>query len=240
MWKLFFDFCYFWSFFIPKRKWRENYRVNTLFNYRHKLKVLRAACPDIKFRNIRMIKGGWNIGFIINNQYVFKIRKKFDDSYVPKIIKEKRMTDAFRDIVPLKIPKIDIIKQDEYTFYKYAFIPGRNLTTLSTRTIMRYRKKWAKQLAKFIFAMHSANPKEIHDLITKDGDSWGHNDICNNTIIDIKTMDVIGIIDWEYSGWNYLETEFKNCTRYSSKMRAADMDNLIRNEYKKLQKTNTV
>jgi len=234
MWKLFFDFCYFWSFFIPNRKRREDFRVNALFNYRHKLNVLRDACPDIKFRKIRMIKGGWNIGFIINDKYVFKIRKKFDDSYVPKIIKEKRMTDAFRDIVPLKIPKIDIIKHGEYTFYRYEFIHGRNLTTFSERTISKHREKLAKQLAEFIFVMHNAHPAEIDDLITPDGDGWGHNDICNNILVDSKTMDIIGIIDWEYSGWNYLETEFKNCTRYSSKMRNTGMDTLIRNEYKKL------
>ena len=234
MWKLFFDFCYFWSFFIPNRKWCENYRVNTLFNYRHKLDLLRKACPNIKFRSIKMIKGGWNIGFIINNKYVFKIRKNFDNSYVPKIIREKRMTDAFRDIVPLKIPKIDIIEHGGYTFYKYEFIPGRNLTTFTSHTIIKHREKWAKQLAEFIFAMHNAHPNGIDDLKTDEGDSWGHNDLGNNIIVNTKTMDIVGIIDWEYSGWNYLDVEFKNCTRFSSKMRNADMDKLIRSEYKKL------
>ena len=234
MWKLFFDFCYFWSFFIPNRKWRDSYRVNTLFNYKHKLNVLHDACPDIKFHNIKMIKGGWNIGFIINNQYVFKIRKKFDDSYVPKIIKEKRITDAFRKIVSVQIPKIDIIEHGEYTFYRYGFISGRNLTTLSTRTILKHRKKLAKQLAEFIFSIHHAHPTGIDDFITSEGDSWGHNDICNNILVNPKTMDITGIIDWEYAGWNYLETEFQNCTQFSSKMRAAGMDKLIRMEYKKL------
>ena len=234
MWKIFFDFCYFWSFFIPNHQKRENFRVNTLFDYRHKLQVLRDVCPDIKIRRIRMIKGGWNIGFIINNKYVFKIRKKFEDSHIPKIIKEKRMTDAFKDIVPLQIPHIDIITHDGYTFYKYEFIPGHNLNTFSLRTIIKHREIWAKQLAEFIFIMHKSNPKEIKDLITHDGDGWCHNDICNNTIVDTKTMKIVGMIDWEYSGWNYLETEFKNCTRYSSKLRKANMDELIRKEYKKL------
>lgn len=235
MWKLLFDFCYFWSFFIPNRKRREYFRVHTLFDYRRKLNALRVACSDINIRKIRMIKGGWNIGFIVNDKYVFKIRKYFDDSYVPKIIKEKRMTDAFRDIVPLKIPKIDIIEQGEYTFYKYEFIPGRNLNNLPLRTVLKYREKFAKQLAEFIYAMHHANPKEIADLKTTTGDSWGHNDICNNTIVDPKTMDIVGIIDWEYSGWEYLETEFMNCTLYSHKLRKANMGILIRGEYKKLE-----
>ena len=235
MWKLFFDFCYFGSFFIPNRKWRENYRVNTLFDYRHKLNILRTIYPNIKFRRIKMIKGGWNIGFIINNKYVFKIKKRLKDCDVSKIIKEQRMTDAFRDVVHLQIPKIDIITHGDYTFYRYNFIPGRNLTTFSAHTIAKHNKYLAKQLAAFIFAMHNAHPTGLDDFITPDGDSWGHNDICNNILVNPKTMDIIGIIDWEYSGWNYLETEFKNCTRYSSKMRKANMNELIRAEYKKLQ-----
>lgn len=236
MWKCFFDFCYFLSFFIPARERRNNFRVNKLFDYKHKLNVLRRACPELKIRSIRMIKGGWNIGFIINNKYVFKIRKKFDDSYIPKIIKEKRMTDAFRDIIPVKIPKIDIISAENYTFYRYEFIRGHNMNTLPLYTILKHRQTWAKQLAKFIFVMHNSNPDGIQDLVTENGDGWCHNDICNNVIIDTKTMRVVGLIDWEYSGWNYLETEFKNCSLYSSKLRKANMGELIRAEYKKLEK----
>lgn len=237
MWKLFFDFLYFYSFFIFDDEKRNNFRINKLFDYRKKLESLKKLFIGTKIHSIRMIKGGWNIGFIINNKYVFKIRKKNGEPHIiDKIIREKRMTNAFRDIVKLQIPRVDIIEQDGYTFYKYEFIPGHNLNTFSLHTIMKHRKKWAKQIAKFIFSMHNADPKEIKDLKTPNGDSWGHNDICNNTIVDTKTMNIIGIIDWEYSGWEYLETEFRNCTRFSAKLRKADMENLIRKEYKKLHK----
>ncbi|MCQ2580857.1 MAG: phosphotransferase [Alphaproteobacteria bacterium] len=238
MWKFLFDFCYFLSFFIPNRKWRDNFRINTLFDYKRKLHILRRACPDITFRSIRMIKGGWNIGFIINKKYVFKIRKKFTDSHIPKIIREKRITDAFRDIVPLKIPKIDIISAEDYTFYKYEFIRGHNLNTLPGRVILKHRYAWAKQLAQFIFIMHNSNPDGIQDLITEKGDGWCHNDICNNVIVDTKTMRIVGLIDWEYSGWNYLETEFVNCTAFSSKLRKSNIGELVRAEYKKLSEKN--
>ena len=183
-----------------------------------------------------MIKGGWNIGFIINNKYVFKIRKKFDETRIPKIIKEKRMTDAFQNIVPLSIPKIEIISSNGYTFYRYDFIPGHNLNTFSLRTIKKHRAAWAKQIANFIFIMHNSSPVGIDDLKTGKGDGWCHNDICNNTIVDTKTMKIRGIIDWEYSGWNLLETEFENCTIFSRKLRKTDMNQLIRAEYAKLEK----
>jgi hypothetical protein len=42
-------------------------------------------------------------------------------------MREKRITDAFTKIVPFKIPKIEILESDGYTFYKYNFIPGINL-----------------------------------------------------------------------------------------------------------------
>lgn len=234
MWKLIFDLRYALSFFIFNKEKRQNFRTNKLYDYRKKLNVLRNICSNIKIKKIKMIKGGWNIGFIINDEFVYKIKKRFDSNYVQNIIKEKRMTDAFRNHISLQIPHIQIIESDGYIFYKYKFIPGHNLNTFSLHIIMKHREKWAQQIAKFIYDMHNTFPDKIDDLITTKGDSWGHNDICNNIIVDTKTMNIIGIIDWEYAGWDYLETEFINCTRFSSKLRKSDIDQIIRKEYEKL------
>lgn len=237
MWKLFFDTCDFLCNLIPSRARRADVRKMRLYDCRKKYRALRDAFPDLRFSHVKMIKGGWNIGFIVDRKYVFKIRK-FYDREIPteKIMREKRITDAFVDISPLRIPKIDIIESHGYTFYKYDFIPGKNLNRCSLKTIRKNAARWARQLAGFINAVHNARPDGIDDLKDRPGDGWNHNDICNNIIIDTKTGDIVGLIDWEYSGWGMLATEFENCTAFSHKMRDSGIADAIKNEYAALQK----
>ena len=235
MWRLFFEVSDFLVGFIPSKEKRERIRREKLYDYRKKYNALRKIIPEHEFKKVRVIKGGWNIGFIINNKYVCKIRK-FLDANVPneKIIREKRITDAFANILPVQIPKIDILRFGNMTFYKYNFIRGVNLNKMSQKKITENQEKIAKQLAKFIHVMHNSNMPEIDDLKTNDGDGWNHHDICNNMLVDKKTMKIVGMIDWEYSGWGPLETEIQNCTIFSRKMRNTNIDKLIRAEYKKL------
>lgn len=237
MWKLFFQVCNFLCNFIPNRRVRERVRREQLYDWRKKYKALRAAFPELNFRNMRMIKGGWNIGFIVDNKYVFKIRK-FYDKKIPaeKIMREKHITDAFENVVPLMIPKIELVESREYTFYKYNFMPGKNMNWFSQKTINKYAKRWGKQLAEFIWAMHNTDPEQIADLKDRPGDGWNHNDICNNVIVDKKTMKIVGIIDWEYSGWGKLETEFENCIKFSDKVKNSGIGDIIRAEYAKMLK----
>lgn len=232
MWRIYFEVFDFLAGFIPSKKLREYVRRVKLYDYRRKFNALQSAIPNGEFKNIRIIKGGWNIGFIVDNKYVCKIRKFFDKSVpVQKIIREKRITDAFQPIVSLQIPQIDIIESDGLTFYRYNFIPGINLNRLSRRTIVKHGWEWGKQLAEFIYAMHNHNAPEIKDLKDRDGDGWNHNDICNNIIVDQDTMKIVGIIDWEYAGWGMLDTEFENCTAFSKKMEKSGLGTAIQIHY---------
>ncbi len=235
MWKLFFETCDFLCNFIPDKARREQVRAEKLYDFRKKYRALKSAFPELKFHHVRMIKGGWNIGFIIDRKYVFKIRKIYDNAtQIEKIMHEKRITDAFANISPIKIPKIEIVNTGEYTFYKYDFIPGKNLNTFSLRTIEKNADKWGTQLAEFINTVHNARPHEIDDMRGPDGDGWNHNDICNNIIVDKKTMNIVGMIDWEYAGWGELESEFNNCVIFSTKMRKSNIITVIKNQYQKL------
>lgn len=210
-----------------------------LFDWRRKYRAIRRAFPKLKFRHVTMVKGGWNIGFIIDKKYVFKVRKHIDIN-IPhdKIVREQRITAALAPFSGLRILDIEILKIGEYLFYKYPFIAGRNMNHFKIKTVLKHRDEWGHQIAEFIYQIHNANPQEIVDLKTGDGDGWNHNDICNNVIIDPKTMRVIGIIDWEYAGWGYLETEFKNCTRFSSVLRKSGIGDIIRTQYNKIAKQN--
>ncbi len=236
MWKLFFETCDILCALIPNRRLRRRIREQQLFDWRNKYNALRKKFPELNFRHTRMIKGGWNIGFIVDNKYVFKIRK-FYDSSIPtgKIMREKRITDAFAHISPLRIPKIDVVRAGKYTFYKYDFIPGKNMNLFPSRVIENHAWDWGQQLAEFIYAIHNARPVEIDDLRgTTPGDGWNHNDLCNNIIVDKKTMKIIGVIDWEYSGWGTLETEFRNAVAYSKRVKQSGIQVAIMSHYKAL------
>jgi len=235
MWKLFFETLDFLCTFIPSRTTRNRIRKEKLYDWRKKYKALKKKYPDLNFHHTKMIKGGWNIGFIVDKRYVFKIRKAFDANIpIEKITREKRITDAFTNVSPLRIPKIEIIKAGKYTFFKYDFIHGKNLNKFSLRTIKKYKQTLGKQLADFIYAIHNHNASEIDDLRGNTfGDGWNHNDICNNIIVDKKSMKITGIIDWEYSNWDILENEFRNCVAFSKKMKKSGILTEIRQEYEK-------
>ena len=172
-------------------------------NLHKKYNALKRVCPYARFYNTRMIKGGWNIGFIVNNQYVFKIRKFLKESVdVNRIVREKRITDAFKDMLPIQIPNIEILNVGQYTFFRYNYIRGVNLNTCSLKTMRIHVDEWAKTIAHIICITHNARPEELKDLVNDAGDGWNHNDICNNMIIDKKTKKIVGLIDWEYSGIN--------------------------------------
>ncbi len=237
MWKLFFTVCDFLCNFIPDAARRERVRATHLYDWRKKYNALRAAYPELNFRHVKMIKGGWNIGFIVDKKYVFKFRKMFDaKKQIARITREKRITDAFASISPLRIPKIEIITSGEYTFFKYDFIPGRNMNKLPTGVIAAHAEKWGAQLAEFIHAVHNARPTEIDDLRDGDGDGWNHNDICNNILVDYKTMQITGLIDWEYAGWGKLDTELENTVIFSKHMKDSGILDVVKHKYAQISK----
>ena len=234
---MFFNILWGLSNIIPGDARRARWRAKYLHDFRKKYNALRNAVGrDLKFRHVKMIKGGWNIGFIVDNKYVFKIRKKTDAiQNTDRIMREKRITDAFADIVSLAIPNIEIVNADDYTFYRYNFMPGRNMNTFSPHQIRKNAAIWGAQIGEFIYQMHNTRPAAIDDLrATDDGDGWNHNDICNNVIINPKTMRVVGIIDWEYAGWGKLDTEFENTVRFSKKIRNSGILNHITGKYSDL------
>lgn len=236
MWKLFFEICDILCWLIPNRRIRNKLRHEQLFDWRRKYNALRKKYPELNFKHTVMIKGGWNIGFIIDNRYVFKIRKHIDRS-VPtsKITREQRITNALADVSPLRIPRIEIVRTGGYTFYKYDFIPGKNLNKLRMGTIIRHREKWGRQIAEFIYAVHNARPDGLDDLRgNAPGDGWNHNDMCNNMIVDTRSMTIVGLIDWEYAGWGTLKSEFDNTVVFSSKMRRSGIQRVIISHYQYL------
>ncbi|MBD5388826.1 hypothetical protein HDR63_01045 [bacterium] len=228
MWKTFFNTLYFLSHLIPLRGMRRWVQHDKLFDYGAKRAALRATCPDLDWPHMRLAKGGGSLAFIFDrNQCVFKVRKHYEtDNSDERFAREKRITDAIAPIVPVRVPHIDLIQAGPFLFYKSDFIPGRVLVDLPLKKIRAHREKIGAQLGRVIFSLFNADLAQLSDMRKPNaGDDYGmtHGDMCSNIIVNPDTMDVVGIIDWEYAGFRSLKDEFTGLFRVRRKMRQTDI-----------------
>ena len=241
MWKPFFDFLWFVSYFIPFRGARTWFRLNKCYDYKNKLRAIRAATPELNWGKMRLAKGGGSLAFIVGDT-VFKVRKhhRHDNSH-EKFEREKRITDAVAPVLPVAVPKIELITAGEYLFYKTRFIPGRVLVDLPLERIIANNDKIGKQIGQIIYALFNADLKTLRDMMPKDAKERGlgmvHGDMCSNIIVNPDTMDVVGIIDWEYACYNSLWYEFYGIYRVRRKMRQTDIAPIAMWEYYRLRDT---
>ena len=238
MWKLFFEFLWFISYFIPFTGMRTRFRSNTCFDYKNKLRAIRTATPELDWQKMRLAKGGGSLAFIVGDT-VFKVRKyHIKDNSADKFAREKKITDAIAPIMPVAIPKIELIPAGDYLFYKTHFIPGRVLVDLPLKRIIANNDKIGKQIGNIIYTLFNADLKSLRDIKPKDAKKRNlgmvHGDMCSNIIVNPETMDVVGIIDWEYASYNSLWNEFNGIYRVRRKMRQTDIAPIAMWEYYRL------
>jgi len=244
MWKYIFEFCDFLFSMIPVKKWRDYMQIQVLFDYKRKFNALRSKYKNINFHNMRLTKGGGSIVFIINNQDTFKVRKyNFETNDFERFNREKEITDGLdelRKLTKIQFPKIEFVKIHGYTFYKTNYIPGKLLVSISAYKIKKYQDKISDQLAEFIYKKSLLDPKSLQK---KRGDiqpnySWIHSDMCSNILIDPKTMDITGIIDWEWAKYAPTEREFYGLVRVRKKMRKIGIDKSTKIAFDKITNKN--
>ncbi|MCR4918066.1 MAG: hypothetical protein K5912_03945 [Alphaproteobacteria bacterium] len=212
------------------RRW---WRLRKCFDYGNKLRALKKAYPELHWGKFRLAKGGGSIAFIVDNT-IFKIRKFNDEHDIfAKFNREKRITDAVSKILPIAVPNIELLKINNYTVYKTNFIPGRVLVNIPLKKIIQNREKLAQQLTDIIWIMFNADYPELSDLCPTRTAEIGltHGDMCSNIIVNPDTMDIVGIIDWEYACFNTLYREFFGIFRVRRKMRLTDLGPLVMWKY---------
>lgn len=226
MWKYLFSFLNFMSYFLIIPRVVRWFQTQKLFDYKRKLNAIYSQYPDLRYSRMRMTKGGGSIVFVFDNKYLFKIRKFKNDN--ARFFYEKRITDAVAHVINIAVPHIELVKIGEYTFYKAQFIHGVNLMTVPLKKIYQNREKIASQLTEIIYKMFNANYPELADL-KPDKNNIGlvHGDMCSNIIVNPDTMDIVGIIDWEWAGFKELYYEFYGLFRVRRKMRLTDVAPMV-------------
>jgi len=226
MWKLFFDTCYFFSYFIIGKKFRRWFREYKLFDYRRKLDTLRRAYPDLDWAHVYMRKGGCSLAFMVNNKYVFKVRKFNDDTgAIERYHYEKKVTDALSGVLPTRIPKMTLHEINGFLFSKSELIPGKMLIDLPLKKLIANREKLGRQLGGIIYSLFNSNALPELRPAGCDAADCGlvHCDMCSNIVANPETMDITGIIDWEFARYGSLKSEFIGIFRVRRKMRLTDI-----------------
>jgi len=194
--------------FIPNRTVRNRVRF-LMDNHTYVKKCIKFVKSIDKFKEIRKIvgRGSRNLVVIADKKYVFKF-PGHGNGY-EKSVREKRITDAFRDISPIKIPKMEILDFNGIAVRKYPYIDGITLDYFPPKNVPHtIESKIAKQLAQFLYVIGQSDPRVLRDLkpISNTKPSilhgWCQNDIKYNFIMNPKTFDIIAIIDWEEAGFN--------------------------------------
>ena len=205
-------------FFIPTRHRRDAIRMELNHPIRKWTKFAKSfsknAHPRVKYTyGFRCI----NFVVTIDDRFVFKFPLSGDGVEIAK--REKRITDALRPISPIKIPKMEILDFDGMAVRKYECINGIGFHSLDKKTQVAHADKIVQQLANFLYIVGKADPVQIRDLKNKKSDKpsimhgWSQNDLWDNFIMNPKTFDIIGIIDWEEAGFNDFYRCFVGGTR---------------------------
>jgi hypothetical protein len=198
--------------FVPSRHGRRMLRLRFGYPIRKWIRFAKSFSSS-RHTQVSCTCGYRGINFVVNidNKYVFKFPLRTDGAEIA--LREKRITDALRPISPIKIPKMELLEFDGMTVRKYECVNGIGFHAMNRQIQNAHAEKIAKQLAKFLYVVGMANPREILDLKNNKKDApaimhgWSQNDLWDNFIMNPKTFDVIAMIDWEDAGFN----DFYNC-----------------------------
>ena len=199
--------------FIPNKSKRKAIRMRLNNPITYKMANFAKSFSKSKHPKIKYTYGYRCANFVvtIDDKWVFKFPLTNDGHDIA--IREQRITDALRPLSPFKIPKMEIIDFNGITVRKYEFVHGIGFHALSRDLQNKHADKIAKQLAKFLYIIGTSDPDEIRDLKQKPKDKpnimygWNQNDLWDNFILNPKTFDIVGIIDWESACFN----NFQNC-----------------------------
>ena len=158
------------------------------------------------------------------------------DESVNRFTREKRITDAISPILSVRVPRIKLHTVGIYTVYESEFIPGRILMDLPLKQILGHRTEIGQELGKIIYILHNAKCPELNDMCTDMADDVGiiHGDMCSNILVNPDTMQITGIIDWEYARFDSVKNEFFGLFRVRRKMRLTDIAPIAMCEYYEL------
>lgn len=195
------------------------------------------ADTGLRFPRMRTFVGYQARSLIIsaNGRWIYKFPLR-RDNYRQLARREQRIVRALRPFSPIDIPDVELIEYKGMLVRKYEFIRGVTLRGGPRDVIMANLDVLAAQVARFLYDVACADPDEIRDLKPEPDAApgymrgWCQGDVCDNFMIDLKTMRVIAFIDWEDARFCDFSYMF-NCEKRTP---AREFMNAVRIEYDKI------
>ncbi len=223
--------------FIPGKDARKKVRVILNSDIAAEIKFIRHDLGGSKIRKLKTFIGyqARSLLISVNDKYIYKFPLR-RANYRELAMREKRVTDAFAEISPVHIPRVEILDFNGELVRKYEFVRGATMRQLNPTDVLRHKTKIARQVAKFLHTVAITDPVEIRDLKpTPDMTpgkfcGWTQGDIADNFMLNPETFDVIAFIDWEdcYFG------DFETLLTHDKRTPAKEVMSAIKSEYEKI------
>ena len=230
--------------FIPNRDVRHRMRMRMTFDIRPYIKFAKsdAKLPHAHVDIYQGHGGMKKIIVVLDKAIAYKFPLVPARYNSPKT--EKMFTDAFRNVSPLPLPKMDIVNMviggTKIDVLKYEFVDGTPIGKITQETLNKYGNKIARQLGEFFYAIGQSNPKSIQHLKpsvrAKPGFmyGWAHNDIGGNFLVDEKSGKITAVIDWESASFCDWSGDVVAAHKYLSSRNAGNIIVLAMIEYSRL------
>lgn len=214
--------------FIPNKRLRHRIRTRLTYNIQQYIDFARndAGRPNASVQTFSGHGGMKKIIVVLDNEIGYKFPLVAARADTPR--REKMFADAFRDVSPVHIPEMEILRFNNMDVLKYGFSSGKTLADLDTQTILRHSDKIAKQLANFIFFIGQSDPKSLRHLKPKNAVhemfyGWYHGDIGGNFVVDPETGNISAFIDWENASFCDMRDDLMAAHKFLSKRGAGDL-----------------
>ncbi len=181
-----------------------------------------------------------NLLISVNDKYIYKFPLRRADSR-ELTLREHRIVQVFAPISPVYVPPVDIFTHRGTLVRRYEFIHGTQLRQMPIDVALANVAVLAPQIARFIYDIGMSDPESIRDLKpTPDAKpgymyGWSQGDICDNFMVDMKTMEIIAFIDWEDCMFGNYSHIFSNDRRSPHRELMA----AVKREYDKLYYSNS-
>jgi len=123
--------------------------------------AIQSSLPNLIINDINTVSGYNSFVVIINNELVFKFPLNSTD--MEKIVlREKLILEKIKSSISTNIPIINIFNYNELTFSCHKMIQGELYSKLNSEQKSIIKETLSKNLAKFIYEMHSVRYDFLH------------------------------------------------------------------------------
>lgn len=223
------------SAFVSDKFERRRIRVNITAPLGRCMRFVRAQHKDVKDIKLKTFYGGGGKGLLIavNDIAVYKFSCLRNGNHIAQ--REYDVVSYFKDKIPVYVPDVVLLKDGNNLVRKYEFIKGTLLSELPQDVLDKNMDYLARQIAEILYIMGRSDPDELKQYKANPNDTpqmfygWNHGDFINggNFFVDMSTMKLTAIIDWE-------NAKFGDFYQYMMRSRGRSMAAAIIHEYTKL------